>query len=151
MASRTFTALALAALMAGGTAVALAPSYADAQAQSTHAAFVPGRHIEGRIAYMKAELKITDAQTPLWNQVADAMRANAKDMDGAASQLRHDPNAPKPTAIERLETHAKFEQLKAQGTERFLAAFRPLYSSLSPDQKKSADEMMGGHHHHHRV
>jgi len=31
-------------------------------------------HIEGRIAFLKTELKITDEQQPLWNAVADAMR-----------------------------------------------------------------------------
>lgn len=152
MRSRTFTALALAAVLAGGTAVALAPIDADAQAQHqfSRTAFTPGRHVEGRIAYLKAELKITDAQAPLWNKVADTMRDNAKQLDDAMSAMPHDPNAPRPTAIERLETHAKFAEMRAQGTERFLAAFRPLYNSLSDDQKKNADDMMGGHHHHHR-
>src|SRR5215470_12879039 len=37
-------------------------------------------HVEGRIAFLKTELKITDAQQPLWSAVADAMRASAKDM-----------------------------------------------------------------------
>ena len=30
-------------------------------------------HVEGRIAFLKTELKITDAQMPLWNAVADAI------------------------------------------------------------------------------
>jgi hypothetical protein len=33
--------------------------------------------VEGRLAFLKTELKITDAQLPLWNKVADAIRANA--------------------------------------------------------------------------
>src|SRR6516164_758614 len=37
-------------------------------------------HVEGRLAFLKTELKITDAQLPLWNAVADAIRANAKSM-----------------------------------------------------------------------
>ncbi len=40
------------------------------------------RHVEGRIAFRKTELKITDAQQAhqqaQWNAVADAMRANAE-------------------------------------------------------------------------
>jgi hypothetical protein len=36
-------------------------------------------HIEGRIAFIKAELKITDAQEPLWN---DTIRSTAKAMGG---------------------------------------------------------------------
>jgi LTXXQ motif family protein len=41
-------------------------------------------HVEGRLAFLKTELKITDAQLPLWNAVADAIRANAETM-GAMS------------------------------------------------------------------
>jgi hypothetical protein len=37
-------------------------------------------HVEGRLAYLKTELKVTDAQLPLWNAVADAIRADAKAM-----------------------------------------------------------------------
>src|SRR5437868_2827142 len=37
-------------------------------------------HVEGRLAFLKTELKITDAQLPLWNAVADAIRANVKSM-----------------------------------------------------------------------
>lgn len=35
-------------------------------------------HVEGRIAFLKAELKITDAQLPQWNTFADALRSNAR-------------------------------------------------------------------------
>jgi LTXXQ motif family protein len=35
-------------------------------------------HVEGRLAFLKTELKITDAQLPLWNAVAVAIRASAK-------------------------------------------------------------------------
>ncbi len=37
-------------------------------------------HIEGRIAFLKAELKITEAQMPQWNAFAEALRANARRM-----------------------------------------------------------------------
>ena len=37
-------------------------------------------HVEGRLAFLKTELKITDTQQPLWNKFADALRDNAKTM-----------------------------------------------------------------------
>ena len=86
MTRRTLPALALAAVLAGGAAVALGPMVADAQSQQPQqqprerAAFDPGRHVEGRIAYLKAELKITDAQAPHFDAVANVMRDNAKAM-----------------------------------------------------------------------
>lgn len=39
-------------------------------------------HVEGRIAFLKTELKITDAQLPLWNSFAQAVRDNATAMQG---------------------------------------------------------------------
>jgi protein CpxP len=154
MTSRTLSALALAAMLAGGTAVALGPIAADAQSQQQQqqpahrAAFDPGRHVEGRIAYLKAELKITDAQSPLFDKVANVMRENAKAMGDAAQSLRGDRNQPR-TAIARLEVRAKFAQLRADGETKMLAAFRPLYQAMSPDQQKAADEMFEHHGHGH--
>jgi len=152
MTRRTLTALALVAALAGGTAVAVGPIVADAQSQQQqpahHAAFDPGRHIEGRIAYLKTELKITDAQAPLFDTVANVMRENAKAMGDAVRSLRGDPNQPR-TALTRLEARAKFAQLRADGEGKMLAAFRPLYQAMSPDQQKAADEMFGHHGHGH--
>ena len=156
MTRRTLSALALAAVLAGGTAVALGPVVADAQSQQQqqpqqqprHAAFDPGRHIEGRIAYFKTELKITDAQAPLFDAVANVMRDNAKAMHDAFQGLRGDQSQPR-TALSHLEAQAKFTQLRADGTANMLAAFRPLYQAMSPDQQKAADEMLGHHGHGH--
>jgi hypothetical protein len=152
-------ALALVAALAGTVGVA-ALSTQDADAQATTTApqdqatpthrFEPGRHIEGRIAFLKAELKITDGQAPLFERVAQAMRDNAKDVAQLHEQRRADRDKPK-SAIESLEGRARFGELRTQQAQRFLAAFKPLYDGLSDQQKKTADELLGGHgHHHHR-
>ena len=44
-------------------------------------------------------------------------------------------------AIERVEQRAKMAQMRDQQQQQYLAAFRPLYASLSPDQKKVADDL----------
>lgn len=110
--------------------------------------FDPARHVEGRIAYLKAELKITPAQEADFNKVAQAMRDNAKERATAFEKFRADRDKPR-SAVESLEARARFGQLRTQQTERLLAAFKPLYASLSPDQKKAADDMLSGHRHHH--
>src|SRR5689334_18602938 len=104
MIRRTLPALALAAILAGGAAVAIGPMAADAQSQQQtqqpagqrpdRAAFDPGRHIEGRIAYLKTELKVTDAQQPLFDAVANAMRDNVKAMHDAFQGMRADRSQP---------------------------------------------------------
>ncbi|MGE3529861.1 MAG: Spy/CpxP family protein refolding chaperone, partial [Methyloceanibacter sp.] len=37
--------------------------------------------MEGRLAYIKADLEITEAQTPAWNAYADAIRARRANME----------------------------------------------------------------------
>ena len=149
MTRSTLAALLMAAAISG-TAVAIAPipgaAQVNAQAATGDHAHRMSRHIEGRIAYLKTELKITDAQAPLWDKVAAVVRQNAQALDDAFSGLRHDPNAP-PSALASLEARAKLTQVRAQGDEQLLAAFRPLYNALSDDQKKTADSMFGHHHH----
>ena len=116
MLRRSFTALAVAAALAGGTAlgVGVAPAVAQMEHHFDRHDFSMSRHIEGRIAYAKAELKITDAQAPLWNKVADTMRENVKAMDDTMAALKRDPNAPEPSAVERLELRSKMAQVRAQ-------------------------------------
>src|SRR5713101_6815462 len=90
-------ALALATALAGAAGLGTLPAR-DAAAQATTAPqqtqaperhHSASRHIEGRIAYMKAELKISDAQAPQFERVAQAMRDNAKsdDQKKAADEL----------------------------------------------------------------
>ncbi|HYC14794.1 MAG TPA: Spy/CpxP family protein refolding chaperone [Stellaceae bacterium] len=155
MLRRSLAALALAASLAGGTALTLAVAPADAQSQQPQQQqkaprhnFSMSRHIEGRIAYVKAELKVTDAQAPLWNKVADTMRSNAKAMDDIFASMRRDPNAPAPSAVDRLEMRSRLAAARAQGDQQLLAAFKPLYDNLSPDQKKAADDLFGSHGRH---
>src|SRR5919202_1070827 len=67
----------------GGAKTAGAPAPQQQQAPRER----PSR-VEGRIAFLKAELKITDAQTPQWNAVADAMRKNDAAMRDLMRQAR---------------------------------------------------------------
>src|SRR6516164_4872740 len=79
-----------------GTALAQQPQHDEHHPPASPAAAGPGmpgamaRYVEGRLAFLKTELKITDAQLPLWNAVADAIRANAKSMgDMAGGRAAH--------------------------------------------------------------
>ena len=38
--------------------------------------------VEGRLAYLKSELAITEAQTPVWKQHEDAVRSHMSAMHG---------------------------------------------------------------------
>jgi len=100
------------------------------------------RHVEGRLAFLKTELKITDAQLPLWNAVADAMRANAKTMgDMAGGMMGGSETA---TLPDKLAMRDKMMTAHLEALRKFKAAVDPLYAALSDEQKKTADELLIG-------
>ena len=143
------TAAGIGAPQAYAQASTAAPqAQAQPQPQPERHHFDPTRHIEGRIAYLKAELKITPAQQRQFDRVAQAMRDNAKDMAQMDEQHRAERGKPQ-NAVDRLEARHRFAEMHAQHVERFLAAFRPLYDSFSTQQKQAADELLGEHHHFH--
>jgi hypothetical protein len=100
------------------------------------------RHVEGRIAFLKTELRITDAQQPLWNAVADAMRADAASIgnmsDGMMGIWRPAP------LLESLASLEEKMTAQLEAVRRIKAAVDPLYVALSDDQKKTADELILG-------
>ena len=144
-------ALAGAVLLSGAVGFAVAqpapsaPPAAGQAVQGKHghhrANFQPGRHIEGRIAFLKTELKITEAQTPAFNAFADVMRANAKAMGERHAQMRGDRDKPA-NAVERLERRTDMMKRGAEASQRLLDAAKPLYAQLSDEQKATADELM---------
>jgi hypothetical protein len=111
---------------------------------------MPGQFVDGRIAFLKAELKITPAQETQWQQVAAAMRENAKDLDQTITTARQ--NRTDMDAVQRLEVREQFAKVRADNDARLVAAFKLLYASLSPEQQQTANQLVGAHHHwHHRA
>lgn len=101
-------------------------------------------HVEGRIAFLRAELKITDQQAPAWNAFADALRANAKKL-GAARGMMMKMAAPRTAATtltQRLDAQERWFAARLEGTRAIKAAFTKLYDGFSLDQKKSAEELL---------
>jgi hypothetical protein len=95
-------------------------------------------HVEGRLAFLKTELKITDAQLPLWNAVADAIRANTKTMGGMMG------GSQPATLPDKLALREKMMAAHLEALRKFKAAADPLYAALSDEQKKTADELLIG-------
>ena len=103
----------------------------------------PFQHIEGQIAFYKAELKITDAQAPQWNAFADAMRGNAANLRQTMMQARESQATI--SAPEQMERRIATLDAMRDAMQAMLAAAKPLYAVLSDDQKKTADELMAEH------
>jgi hypothetical protein len=141
-------------LGAAATVPALAPAFAQGQPAGNAAGTTPAArplrpsHIEGRIAFLKTELKITDAQAPQWNAFADVLRQIDKARRDRWEQM-HASRAAQPNALERVQLRETMAEARAQQVKQYAAAFRPLYAVLSDDQKKAADELLAGRERHH--
>jgi hypothetical protein len=101
------------------------------------------RHIEGQLAYYKAEVGITDLQLPQWNAFADAARAAAKTMREPYMQsMQADASVPVTEQLDRRMAmlSAEIETEKTVGN-----TLKSLYAVLLPDQRKAADEMVAEH------
>ena len=101
-------------------------------------------HVEGRIAFLKTELKITDAQMPLWNAVADAIRAAPKDMSGMPCMSMIMMQQQSSSLPEKLTARDKTMAAHLEAFRKFNAAVEPLYAALSDEQKKTADQLLVG-------
>jgi hypothetical protein len=99
-------------------------------------------HIEGRIAFLKAELNITPEQEALWKDYADAMRNNAKTMSGRCTALMGDSGTSQKSLPDRLDAQEQFVAARLDALRATNKALKPLYQALSDEQKKLADQLI---------
>jgi exonuclease VII large subunit len=122
------------------------PRHVQRQHHEQRAFSLPSERVEARLAYLKTALKITDAQQPQWETFANTLRKHAQNMDqrikARRSQMAEGQRDTKATAIERLERRqARLAAASARLNET-LAAAKPLYAALTPEQQKVADEVL---------
>lgn len=111
-----------------------------------HAASLPGERVEARLAYFKTALKITDAQQAQWDAFADVVRKHAKGADerikARHAQMAQHAEGKRPTAIEQLERRQERLATASARLNELLAAGKPLYAALSPEQQQIADKAL---------
>jgi LTXXQ motif family protein len=102
-----------------------------------------GSHIDGRLAYIKAELKVTDAQESLWNAYAAAARDNAKTMVARCTTMmgKRDSQVSLP---DRLDQNEQLMAAQLEAMRAMNKTLKPLYAELSDGQKKIADQLFRG-------
>jgi LTXXQ motif family protein len=125
---------------------------------------------DGRIAMVKAALKLTPDQEKLWAPVEEKIRAGFEERRKAREEWRskreerraeHDKNKSEKLALpdriekrsERMVTMATKLNERAAKTKELAETLKPFYASLSDEQKQVAGlvlgRMVGGHHHGH--
>jgi protein CpxP len=93
--------------------------------------------VERQITQLHARLKITPAQAPQWEAVAQAMRDNAEALDTLYQQRSeqfHTLNA-----VDGLKSYEAIEQAHVDGLQHLVPVFAALYAAMTPAQQKNAD------------
>lgn len=100
----------------------------------------PTRHVEGRIAFLHAELVITAEQQTAWSPFADALRKNASALKSATGgEHEHDPESGV-VGVLIVKQHQLERQL--DGLVAINSALGPLAAMLSESQRSMLDELL---------
>jgi hypothetical protein len=95
--------------------------------------------VDKRIRSLQSELGITQAQMPLWDAFAQAMRDNAARTEALFN--RRAANVASMSATDNMHSYAQIARAYADATEHLATAFDSLYASLSDTQKRAADTL----------
>ena len=118
----------------------------DMMQQHAMAMAMPGLEIadriEGRIAFLRAELQVTDAQATAWNAFAQSLRDNAMQLNAKRSAMGRRSGGTPPTLPQRLDQQEDWFVARTEGIRSIKPALSNLYGVLSAEQRKTADQLL---------
>lgn len=97
------------------------------------------RNVEGRIAFLKAELAITGAQETAWTDFAAALR----ELGRRAMPTPAAGPAPRAPIEQRLEQREQALAAQLDKAKRLRTAYGKLAAVLTPEQKAAAETLIG--------
>ncbi len=97
--------------------------------------------IAGRLAYLRAELAITDVQVSAWNGFAEVVRAHAKRLSDARTHMAGATTA-SVSVVERLGHEEHLVSLRLDALRALKPALAALHAALGEDQKKAMEELL---------
>jgi uncharacterized membrane protein YfbV (UPF0208 family) len=104
---------------------------------------VAGKHaeerVEARIKELHAQLRITPAEEPQWNEFARVMRENARDMDEAFMQRAQQFTTM--NAVQSMQSYEQISEQHAQRVQKLIPAFQKLYDAMPDQQKQLTDQV----------
>lgn len=113
--------------------------------------FSSGSHTEGKLAFLKTELKINADQEQAWNTFANVVRQ----ADKARSDMRESRHERRkefmeerdlPPLNERIDQHLHSMEEHLAMAKEMATATKTLYGQLTPEQRETADQMLASRH-----
>ncbi len=97
--------------------------------------------MEGRLAYLKAELGITDAQSTAWDAYVTVVKSQMTAMQGLREGMMATMQSGTP--MQRMEARMTGMQSMLDGMKAIKPATDALYKVLTDAQKTKADRLLG--------
>lgn len=107
-----------------------------------HMRMMPFEHVDGGLAFLKTELKITPEQEKAWAPFEAAVREQASQTKAAFEARKNDKDARPNTVPDRLNAVEQRLEKRLAAVKALESQTNALYASLSDDQKKTADNLL---------
>ena len=98
--------------------------------------------MEGRLAYIKAALEITETQMPTWDAYVDAVRERHTTMESVHADMMKAKEGGR--AVERMGARIKAMESMVGSLKALRPSTEALYAVLTEEQKRKADQLLGG-------
>ena len=97
---------------------------------------------KGRIAFLKAELVITDGQKAVFDAYASVLKDNLQNMHGMRQSMMGTMSAKTP--VERLDAHLAMMEGRVASLNEVKPKLESLYAALNGDQREKANKLLTG-------
>jgi len=97
-------------------------------------------YAEGRVAFLWAEIGITEAQKVAWESYAAALKKNLASMQGMGPNMMRAMQTKSP--VEKLDAHLAMMEGRVAALKEIKAPLVALYAALTPEQKQKADQLL---------
>jgi hypothetical protein len=96
--------------------------------------------VEGRLAYAKTLLGITDSEAAAWKAYGDVSRANVRSLEAAQRAMIDAERTG--SVIDRMHAQTAMMQAQLDARKALLPATEALYKALTPEQQERADVIL---------
>ncbi len=114
----------------------------------------PGQFIEGRLAFLKAELGITKSQKEAWDKFSGFARAQAEALKSEIQQRQakwqkkahnNTGDQANKSPLDHMQARISHMQERTARMQAKLDAMKNLYTALTPEQQVKAKSLLGRH------
>ena len=99
-----------------------------------------GARVEGRLAYARTFLGITDREAAAWKAYEDVSRANVQSLEAADQAMMTAEHSG--SAIDRMQAQTGIMQAQLDARKALQPATEALYKALTPEQRERADVVL---------